>query len=40
MAGAHARWGQDIVLTDEPGANWLLRLKLWLLEPFAAEELP
>jgi cardiolipin synthase C len=33
------RNGKEIVLRDEPDNNWLLRLKMFLLEPFATEEL-
>ena len=31
--------GKPIVLRDEPDNHWLLRLKMFLLEPFAQEEL-
>ena len=31
--------GSEIVVTDEPHNHWLLRLKMWRLEPFASEEL-
>ena len=33
------RDGKASVLRDEPDNNWLLRLKMFLLEPFATEEL-
>jgi putative cardiolipin synthase len=33
------RAGEETVLRDEPDNNWLLRLKMFLLEPFAQEEL-
>jgi cardiolipin synthase C len=33
------REGRDVVYKEEPDDSWLLRLKLWLLSPFAAEEL-
>ncbi|MEP6738796.1 MAG: phospholipase D family protein [Caldimonas sp.] len=31
--------GKETVLTDEPHNSLLLRLKMWLLEPFASEEM-
>jgi len=31
--------GQEHVTTDEPQSSWLLRLKMFLFEPFASEEL-
>ncbi len=31
--------GQETVVLEEPHSDWLLRLKRWLLEPFASEEL-
>ena len=34
-----ARDGSERVLTDEPHNSWLLRLKMFLLEPFASEDL-
>jgi putative cardiolipin synthase len=33
------RNGKERVLTDEPDNSWWLRLKMYLLEPFASEEL-
>jgi putative cardiolipin synthase len=33
------RNGKEQLLTDEPHSNWLLRLKMFLLEPFASEDL-
>jgi len=33
------RDGKERVLMDEPHDNWLLRLKMFLLEPFASKEL-
>jgi putative cardiolipin synthase len=33
------RNGKQRLLTDEPHSNWLLRLKMFLLEPFASEDL-
>ncbi len=33
------RDGKQVVLRNEPDNNWLLRLKMFLLEPFAQEEL-
>jgi putative cardiolipin synthase len=31
--------GEDISTTDEPGVDWWLRLRMWLLSPLAREDL-